>query len=93
MKKLFILFVIFLAISPLIGFAEDNTIEDGTYDATVTTDSGIYPVPVEVDGGEVTYVHWPDGGDMTVSGADIDDNGEASGLNSRGDSINIEIEQ
>lgn len=61
------------------------------YDATVTTSSGTYTVPVEVEGGEVTEVHWPNGGDMTVSGADIDD-GEASGINSRGDSVQIEIE-
>lgn len=65
--------------------------EDGTYDATVTTDSGSYSVPVEVEDGEVTYVHWPNGGDMSVSGADISDN-EATGTNSRGESVNIELE-
>lgn len=65
--------------------------EDGTYDAIVTTDSGSYTVPVEVEGGEVTSVHWPNGGDMTVSGAEISD-GEASGINSNGDFIQIEID-
>lgn len=67
-------------------------IEDGTHDATVTTDSGTYSVPVEVEDGEVTEVHWPNGGDMTVDGAEID-GGEASGYNSRGDYINIEIDE
>jgi hypothetical protein len=65
--------------------------DDGTYDATVSTDSGTYSVPVEVEDGEVTQVHWPNGGDMSVSGADIDD-GEAAGINSRGDAVNISIE-
>ena len=62
-----------------------------TYDATVMTDSGTYSVPVEVDGDEVTQVHWPNGGDMTVSGADISD-GEATGTNSNGDMISISID-
>ena len=48
-------------------------------------------MPVEVEGGEVTYVHWPNGGDMTVSGADIS-GGEAVGFNSRGESVQIELE-
>lgn len=65
--------------------------EDGTYDATVRTDSGSYSVPVEVEGGEVTQVHWPSGGNMSVSGAEISD-GEATGVNSRGDSVSIELE-
>ncbi len=65
--------------------------EDGTYDATVTTDSGSYTVPVEVEDGEVTYVHWPNGGDMHVYGAEIE-NGEASGYNSRGESISIAVD-
>jgi type 1 fimbria pilin len=65
--------------------------EDGTYDATVTTDSGTYTVPVEVEDGEVTEVHWPNGGDMSVSGAEISDS-EATGVNSRGDSVTIELE-
>lgn len=72
------------------AFAED--LEDGTYDATVTTDSGSYTVPVEVENGEVTHVEWPNGGDMSVSGADLDDS-EASGWNSRGDSVHIEIDE
>lgn len=65
--------------------------EDGTYDATVTTDSGSYSVPVEVEDGEVTQVYWPNGGDMTVYGGEISD-GEASGTNSRGESVSIELE-
>lgn len=65
--------------------------EDGTYDATVTTDSGSYTVPVEVEDGEVTAVHWPNGGDMTVSGAEIS-GGEASGYNSKGDTVGILID-
>jgi len=65
--------------------------EDGTYDATVTTDSGSYTVPVEVEDGEVTVVHWANGGDMTVSGAEIS-GGEASGYNSKGDTVDISID-
>lgn len=59
-----------------------------TYDATVTTDSGSYTVPVEVEDGEVTYVHWPNGGDMHVYGGEISD-GEVTGTNSKGDSVQI----
>jgi len=66
--------------------------EDGTYDATVTTDSGSYTVPVEVEGDEVAIVHWPNGGDMHVHGADVDSEGEASGYNSRGDRIEVAID-
>ena len=62
------------------------------YDATVTTDSGSYTVPVEVEGGEVTTVNWPNGGNMSVSGADLDSSGSASGTNSRGDYVQIEID-
>lgn len=36
-------------------------------------------------------MHWPNGGDMTVSGADLQ-GGEADGVNSRGDSIHIELD-
>jgi len=87
MNKIFLL-VVFLTviILPLHSFAED-----GTYDATVTTDSGTYAVPVEVEDGEVTQVHWPNGGDMSASGADIVD-GQASGVNSNGDSVDIEVD-
>ena len=66
--------------------------EDGTYDATVTTDSGSYTVPVEVEDGEVTHVEWPNGGDMSVDGAEIDSDGYATGTNSRGESVDITID-
>jgi hypothetical protein len=72
------------------AFAQDAA-EDGTYDAQVTTESGTYSVPVEVEGGEVTQVHWPNGGNMNVDGADLE-GGEAAGTNSRGESIQIEID-
>lgn len=86
--------ILLLIMSPV--FAEDgsydSTIADGgTYDATVTTDSGSYSVPVEVESGEVTQVHWPNCGNMTVSGAEISA-GEATGVNSRGDPVSIELE-
>lgn len=74
-----------------ISFSSWVLAEDGTYDATVTTDSGSYSVPVEVEGGEVTYVHWPNGGNMHVYGGDIS-GGEADGTNSKGDSVHIEVE-
>ncbi len=60
------------------------------YDADVTTSSGTYSVPVEVEDGEVTTVNWPNGGNMNVDGATISGT-SASGTNSRGDSIDIEI--
>jgi hypothetical protein len=68
----------------------DSISEDGTYDATVTTDSGSYPVPVEVEGGDVTHVHWPNGDNMSVEGAEIDYS-EAYGFNSAGEAVRIEI--
>lgn len=71
--------------------AQATDLPDGEYDATVQTSSGTYIVPVEVEDGEVSTVHWPNGGNMSIWGADIDD-GSASGYNSRGDHINIEIE-
>lgn len=66
--------------------------EDGTYDAVVTTDSGSYTVPVEVEDGEVTHVEWPNGGAMSVNGAELDSDGNATGTNSRGDSVDISID-
>ncbi|MDD3021225.1 MAG: hypothetical protein PHX61_09665 [Alphaproteobacteria bacterium] len=87
MKFLIILFLLFC---PTAVFADD--LEDGTYDAVVTTDSGSYTVPVEVEDGEVTHVEWPNGGNMSVNGADLDD-GSATGFNSRGDTVEIEIDQ
>ncbi len=72
------------------GSLSDN-ISDGTYDAEVTTDSGSYTVPVEVENGEVTHVDWPNGGNMSLNGANLNSFGEASGYNSKGDSVTIEI--
>lgn len=72
---------------------DDEALEDGTHDAYVRTDSGKYKVPVEIENGEVTKVHWPNGGNMRVRGAEIDSSGEAVGKNSDGDSIRIEIEK
>ena len=64
---------------------------DGTHEAVVTTDSGSYTVSVEVEDGSVTYVHWPNGGDMTVYGGEVDEC-VAVGTNSRGDQVTIEID-
>ena len=88
MNFIFILIALLFA-SPAIA---DTDLEDGTYDATVTTSSGSYTVPVEVENGEVTSVEWPNGGNMTVSGADLDGR-EASGYNSRGESVDIELDE
>ncbi len=79
---------ILLTLLPISAFA----VEDGTHDAVVTTDSGTYTVPVEVEDDEVTEVHWPNGGNMHVYSGEIDD-GEATGYNSRGDSIQIELDE
>ena len=81
--------LILLLVAPAV-FA-DSAPEDGTYDARVHTDSGTYSVPVEVENGEVTSVHWPNGGNMSVHGADIED-GEAVGHNSNGHRIKIEVD-
>ncbi len=86
MRKIIILLICFVFLTSFV-FAE----EDGTYDATVTTSSGSYTVPVEVENGEVTIVHWPNGGNMHVYGATVEDN-SATGSNSRGDSIDIELD-
>lgn len=83
--------VVFLLLFFPIGAIADD-LDDGTYDAVVTTDSGSYMVPVEVEDGEVTHVEWPNGGNMSVNGADLDD-GSATGFNSRGDTVEIEIDQ
>ena len=87
MKKIFYL----IPIASILLFFTPALAEDGTYDATVTTDSGTYTVPVEVEDGEVTHVDWPNGGNMTVQGADLQD-GEADGTNLRGDSVHIELD-
>ncbi|MGO9481022.1 MAG: hypothetical protein ACLP05_04470 [Candidatus Kryptoniota bacterium] len=93
MKRLKLLLIMaFLVGLVSIAYAQDTVSpEDGTYDAQVETDSGTYNVPVEVENGEVTGVHWPNGGDMSVQGAEIED-GEATGTNSRGDSVQIQID-
>lgn len=64
---------------------------DGTYDARVRSDGGSYRVPVDVEDGEVTKIHWPNGGRMRLRGAEIED-GEASGINSRDERFQIELE-
>lgn len=90
-SKRFVIPLFFLIIFLAIGFLNIPSADAGTYDATVTTDSGSYTVSVEVEDGEVTAVHWPNGGDMTVSGAEIS-GGEASGYNSHGDKVDISID-
>lgn len=85
--------ILLTAISMLLCFgAYAQEREDGTYDATVSTNSGTYTVPVEVQDGEVTTVYWPNGGNMSVDGASLDGI-EASGYNSRGDNIDIQIDE
>jgi len=88
-SKLLLAFLIYGAVNfPVYG----QEMDDGTYDATVTTSSGSYTVPVEVEDGEVTTVYWPNGGDMSVMGAEVDET-EASGINSGGDWVDIEIDE
>lgn len=84
--------VLIISLPALANDWDSETMEDGTYDATVTTSSGTYTVPVEVEDGEVSHVQWPNGGNMSVNGAEIEDN-EASGYNSRGDYVEIEIDE
>jgi hypothetical protein len=89
MKKTPVLVLVFLV--GLVGLINNAKAEDGTFDAVVTTNSGSYTVPVEVEDGEVTHVYWSNGGAMSVDGAELDDN-EASGTNSRGEPVSIEID-
>jgi hypothetical protein len=92
--KIGAIFIVLSILSPqLTAYAFDASVgwPDGSYDATVDTDSGSYTEPVEVIGGEVTCVQWPNGGCMSLSGASIDENGEASGTNSRGDTVSIKL--
>lgn len=76
----------------LLPLTQAEEVEDGTHDATVTTKSGTYTVPVEVEDGKVTHVEWPKGGNMSVDDAELDD-GTASGTNSRGEDVEIEIDK
>lgn len=92
MKKLLLIGLLSVSFPALADDWDSDSMEDGTYDAIVTTESGSYTVPVEVENGEVSQVYWPNGGDMNVYGADIDGS-EASGFNSRGDFIDIEIDE
>ena len=71
--------------------AAEGTLIDGTYSATVTTDSGSYTVPVEVEDGEVSRVEWPNGGNMHVYGGDLDGD-KAFGRNSDGESVHVQID-
>ena len=71
--------------------SDESHVEDGTHDATVTTESGSYTVPVEVSDGNVENVDWPNGGEMTLDGAELDGN-EADGTNSRGEPVHVELE-
>jgi hypothetical protein len=90
MQKYVVITVFF--IMPIAVLSSAALGRDGTYDATVTTESGSYSVPVEVEGDEVALVYWPNGGEMHVHGADLDSDGETSGYNSRGDWIQVEID-
>ncbi|NTU72793.1 hypothetical protein HGB07_01300 [Candidatus Roizmanbacteria bacterium] len=85
-KLSLVLFVVFFFVPVHTACAKD-----GSYEAEVTTPSGTYSVEVEVVDGEVAFVQWPNGGDMNVYGAEVI-NGEAYGTNSRGEFIEIEIE-
>jgi hypothetical protein len=68
--------------------------KDGTYDAIVEANGVKYSATVEVEEGEVTKVNLPKGGDMSVSGAEIQDieGMEANGYNSDGESVHITLE-
>lgn len=98
LNRIRVIFVVIIMASisyPLNSRADEEenqeSISDGTHDATVTTPSGTYSVQVEVNDGSVDCVQWPNGGCMSVDGAEIENN-EATGTNSRGDTILIEIE-
>lgn len=94
MKHLLIVLTLsILGLSRLQPAYGDESISDGAHDAEVTTPSGTYSVEVEVSGGEVESVHWPNGGDMTLHGADLDSSGDATGTNSRGDTIEVHVEE
>jgi hypothetical protein len=83
--------VILTAQGPATSVYAQDASKDGIYDAQVTTDSGTYSVPVEVQDGAVAHVLWPNGGAMNVYDGDLE-GGSASGTNSRGEAIHIEID-
>ena len=73
------------------AFAEQE-LEDGSYRARVRTDSGTYRVPVEVRDGQVESIRWPDGGRMKLRGAEVGQDGEATGRNYDGDRFKIQLD-
>ena len=81
--------LLFLLFTPVV-FGQ-TVIKDGTYSAIVNTDSGSYNEAVDVSNNSVVIVHWENGGNMNVYGAMLDENCSASGTNSRGDQISIQI--
>jgi hypothetical protein len=90
----YLLVALLLVASLQRGYSQSfENVEDGRYDAEVTTPSGTYTVPVEVSGGEVECVRWPNGGCMSLNGADVEDDGSATGYNARGDTIEVQLEE
>jgi hypothetical protein len=90
MKKLLVIIMLLLVLGVPFALAKNSQYKDGTYDAFVVTDSGSYTVPVDVADNQVVIVHWPNGGGMHVYGASISGD-SASGTNSNGDAITIEL--
>lgn len=101
-NKTFILFILFLSLiisncGSNRDYNDDSNIKsrkgeikDGIYDASVTTSSGTYNVQIRVRSGKVVYVDWPNGGQMSLTGATIV-NKHAVGMNSKGYKIEIYI--
>jgi hypothetical protein len=88
-KKIRFIGILIVFILPLLAYSYVLS-EDGRFEAKVTTDSGTYSVPVEVLDGEVVQIDWTNEKKVAVSGAKIND-GEATGVDSNGDSVSIKL--
>lgn len=82
------------------NYQEQSDIEDGEHEAEVqyynphTGTSSTYTLTVDVENGEVVKIYWPNGGWLDEShftGADLDEDGNASFTSDKGYEYNITI--
>lgn len=78
-----------IVIFSLVFFPVFVLAEEGSYDALVTTDSGSSISKVDVEDEEVLDIQPSTGQDMSVYGAQRDDSGEVSGIDSKGEDVSM----
>jgi hypothetical protein len=66
--------------------------DDGKYEATVITDSGIYDASVDVLDGEVKIIYRTENEDIILSGAVLDDK-EATGTDQEGNTVTVRLKE